>query len=342
MKSCTVADIYKPSNVISVEAHASLQDAMKCLAAHKISSCPVLEKGKPVGWINWSCMITFLVDRVNAAREIIVQPPTAAMLQEDIAAMYETSGRHNIKTALGSKYLKKVQTVKESTYIRRVLNLLRSSHAVAVVDDKGHMLGVLSQRDLMKYLAENKNRIQPALRANTIRGLALANSVVCVRDSEIALDAFYSLAQAGWGGAGVINGNGTLVGNLSTSDLRLVGDAFDFGLLLKTVGDVVPAQKLVTSEATDTLEALIAALAQGNVHRVFLVDGQSPSAIVTITDVCRVLFQATPKQVKKKDDAKSSGGKGKSFKKHMEKEASKKGGKNQKKKKKNKNKKKKK
>jgi CBS domain-containing protein len=349
----TVADLM-PTGVklVTVDEHASLHDAIRTLSSHNISSCPVVSAaGNPTGWIDWSGIISFLVNYVYETKTAsTIAPRTTALAKGDLERLMELSSSHKIAAVLqASRPVRasnkkeaqidnhEVPSVKAGDSIRKALALLsQGARSLPVVDDRGKIVGVLSQRDVLRFFATDPARLGE-IGSNTVRGLSLATTrVACVRGTDVALDAFYMLASNHFGGAAIVDENGALLGNLSVSDIALV--ELDFTKLQSAVRSFSRWQSApVTALETDTLAQVLGTMSSTKVRRVFLVNANhQPVGIITMTDVCKVIHRSLKPAKKPKKDVKAEekkkqqapkGGKKNKFEKHVEKEASKFGGK---------------
>lgn len=196
-------------------------------------------------------------------------------------------------------------------------------------------MGVLSQRDVLHYYAADVNRLG-AIRMNTLKvreqlfcmhllfcssrsqglNLGVNHAVSCVRNSDLAIDSFFNVALQGYGGTGIIDADGKLVGNLSVADLGLC--KLDFTRLQVPVKEFVPARAPVVVKELDTFEHVLTELASNKIRRVYLVSSHgSPSGIVTLTDVCYALVRSMDKPA---ESAAAAPKKKNAFKSHLEKE----------------------
>jgi len=344
MSNLVVSDFLSANPVISIDENACLVDAIRLLSQNHISSCAITDKtGSVTGWIDWAGIIRFFVDYVWETKATkTLAPRSTVITKADLERLLDLSSSHRIQAVLQASrpIHERVQehrdratlpVLRKDSSIRKGLKMLGKQHLhqVPVEDDDGKVVGVFSQRDVLKFFAADPSRLGQ-LRYSTVSGLALAtNSLSSVRESDIALDAFYMLSFHGFGGAAVIDKDGKLTHVLSVTDLALC--EHDFSRLQSPVLDFVRHQTQVhTCSEKDTLEQVILTLAKHKVRRVFLVNAQNqPTGVVTLTDVCRVLHTAFGDKKRKPKNAKpeEKKTKGNKFKKHMEKEANKKGGK---------------
>lgn len=279
--------------------------------------------------MSWSSIIKFLVNFVWESKDAKnVVPRSAALTKADLERVSVIASSTTIHGVLQAVSDKKFKTVRSSSPVYSALKLLSKGrqHQVPVVDAKDKLVGVISQRDVLKYLAVDPSRLGE-LRSNTVRGLALATgSVYCVRSSDLSVDAFFNVALQGFGGAAIIDAEGKLVGNLSVSDLSLVEQ--DFTRLQAPVQDYVRWQQPKVANETDTLEQIVNTLYTEKVRRLYLVNSRTgaPCGIVTLTDVIGAIFRTLKKPEPAKKEKESSKG-GNKFKAHLEKGANKKGAK---------------
>ncbi len=110
----------------------------------------------------------------------------------------------------------------------------------------------VSQTDMIRELSRRVAELG-AVAQLSLREVGLGDRpVLCVRNTDAALDAFVELQQAGVSGGAIVNGEGKLVGNLSRHDLKGVQGGTGFGALNQSIMHyqrkhrVALAQRLVT------------------------------------------------------------------------------------------------
>lgn len=311
---------------------------------------PIVDKkGSPVGWLDWSGIIQFFVDYTYDSKDLkTLAAKSTALNKADLERLMELSASHSIAAAMqASRPLEKaahrqeqrdhapLRTVQRDTPLRKALKFLSKGrqHQLPVLQD-GKLVAVLSQRDVLRFFSEDFSRLGD-VRSTSISALNLGSyHVTTVRETDLAIDAFYLLARNGFTGAAVVNADGVLVNNLSVADMHLV--EHDFSRLQKPVSDFVRWQigGAIVANASDSLEQVMATLQSHHIRRLFLVNQhRNPTAIITLTDICALLFSqmaAPKKDGKKKNSNNNNNNKNKGgdkWKKHMENEAAKKGGK---------------
>merc|ERR1712000_459710 len=126
--------------------------------------------------------------------------------------------------------------------------------------DGGRLVNICSQMDVLRWLHNDPERMGPDGR-KTLQGLQLHHKrVVCVRATDLAVDAFFNLYNHGVSSAGVVDEQGKLVGCLSATDLKQIAEDYDFTQLLKPVKEYLgdDARAPIVLHAFDTLRDVVA------------------------------------------------------------------------------------
>ena len=300
------------------------------------SSCPVVSHstGSPVGWVDWNAVISFFCGKISHSKglENIDAPESLSMSKADLERLVDLSSNHNIKKVVPA--LSQVKTLPLNAPARKALRLLSrgGQHQIPIMEDN-KIVAVLSQRDVLNFFAEEPSRLGE-LGKNTIAGLELASHrVSTVRESDLAIDAFYSLAKHKFQGCGVVDKDGQLIKNLSVADMAQCKD--DFTKLQEPVSHFVAEQHaVITCSPLDSLETVVGVMHKNRIRRVFTVNAyKNPTGVITLSDICKCIHKSmAPKEEEKGKHGdggkKKEGKKGENkFKKHLEKEANKKGAK---------------
>ncbi|KAL6770139.1 hypothetical protein ACKKBG_A33755 [Auxenochlorella protothecoides x Auxenochlorella symbiontica] len=196
------------------------------------------------------------------------------------------------------------------------------THRLGLADSRGRVVGILSQTDVVRWLA-GALRDFPALAGASVASLGLgARRVEGVGAETPALDALAAMRAARVSALAVLGEDGALIGNFSVSDLRSIL-AEHFGSLALPVGEFLarehgteyrgyaaqaegdgprhaflagrPArpgadvgQELVTCSASSTLESVVAKLVKNGLHRLYVCDNDlRPVGVITLTDILR-------------------------------------------------------
>jgi len=157
-----------------------------------------------------------------------------------------------------------------------------------------NVVGMLSQSDLVRHLHAHAEQLGP-LRSARVGDLMLgASPVACVRADTPALDAFRAMFDGHVSAAGILSPAGTLIGNLSISDLRGLLP-HQYGRLALPVVQYVAEQHaesliLVAVAPTSTLFSVLDRMVHARVHHVYVVDDEGrPICMITPTDILRLV-----------------------------------------------------
>lgn len=244
----------------------------------------------------------FLLQVVSEEKQSRVTPASRSLTTDDMSMIMERAHNFALRTleerGLSNKSRKDPwKTLKVTDPIERAINVLSVFHHIALETD-GKLANICSQMDICRWFHSDPQRMGPSGR-KTLQGLGLHRKrVVCVRETDLAIDAFFTIYKAGVSGAGVIDEGGKLVGCLASSDLKLLAESYDFTLLLKSVKEFLAEEGTdpIAMHHFDTLADVVAKMVTNHVHRVFIVGpGGYPMGVVSVSDVCKV-YATLPKE----------------------------------------------
>ena len=178
------------------------------------------------------------------------------------------------------------------------------THRVAVFDSTGQVTHIVSQSDVIAFVAGTPHALD-AFGDATLEQLRIGHArggVAQVARTLPTVEALLFMASQGVSSVAVIDDDasgGALCGNLSGSDLRGLAGG-DMHELAQPVGAFLagslplrgqPPRELVTAAPESTLRTVVHRMAACRVHRVYTVDPQTrrPVGIVTCTDVLRAI-----------------------------------------------------
>ena len=200
----------------------------------------------------------------------------------------------------------------------------RISHRLGFFDQTGNVTNIISQSDIIAYLASRASDLGP-IASESIESLKLAKpNVECVEPQVSAIRAMQIMKEKGVSSLGVLNHEGKIIGNFSASDFRSL-QSEHFGSLALPLAEFLAlshrtefvwhsehrasdaAHKFVTDPirrnrphvageevgqalclvtSSETLGSLLVKFATQRVHRVYVVDHEEkPQGIITLTDV---------------------------------------------------------
>lgn len=171
-------------------------------------------------------------------------------------------------------------------------------HRIALFNKQRQITGILSQSDVNTYLAEKIKMGDSKLVAQrSIAALGYAKvPVESISKNAKVIQALRKMAKLKLSALAVVNEEGRLVGNFSASDVQgLFREKFPH--LLDSVEEYLTKHspkslQPICTLATNSLQQVVADLAEGHLHHLWVVDDFYPVGIVSLTDVMRICATA--------------------------------------------------
>lgn len=203
-------------------------------------------------------------------------------------------------------------TLKPSDSVLTALKALEANSRLPVIDTvTGKVVNIISQSNVINYLNANQAKFGSLMQTKLSDAKLASLPALCVREDSPFIDSVDFLSSKELSGAGIIDAQGRLVGNISASDLKLWLRLHDLGemedqeqtrLLLssKTLGFIQAVHWLaekqeradvVAVNASDTVGDALQTMANAHVHRVFYHAEDGSLGVVACTDVIRYLLQ---------------------------------------------------
>jgi len=280
-------------DLIYASSKCQTQELLQMLHRHRIVAMPVWDdEGKR--WIG----IIDMLDIVGAhrmldwssttldLRELFVKFKASTISAGEVVKSSSRS-QHLIIVCPGESLLNSMQYLTEN---HRILIGPKNS-----AEPKSFRL--LSQMDIARELAktdlgENGKR--------KIEELFPPKAVYSVKEDDIARDAFEQMYERNLSALAVVDKNGILVTNLSSSDLKTLDEDNIGNITLKVnqfllaAHGVKPAVPIV-SKPGDHLEDILPKLLIAQVHRVWITDSvERPIGVVSLTDITKLLTSSPP------------------------------------------------
>lgn len=168
-------------------------------------------------------------------------------------------------------------------------------HRIPVVDQDGELITIVTQSHVTKFVYKYIVSLAP-FGDKTVKELQLGlGEVFSVSSDKQAIDAFKLMVEKGVSAVGVVDAEGRLLGNVSVSDLRVIGfDGKMFSRLFVPITEFLqsirPTGGVVTVTTTNTITDILRKLVDNKIHRVYVIDEQSkPIGIISLLDILRAL-----------------------------------------------------
>jgi len=295
-----VGDVIKRHQIVTLYSDQTVEHALRIFEERNISSAPVFN-------VIDGCCLGF-IDSLDCVAHLVHTAGTASILSMDD---WESIWQKNLRFTM-QKIGKVVDFSSrnpfgycslDSPLPNAIETLGKGIHRLIVRDEKGSIVGILTQSTIVRFMAKNPQYLKLfANQPHSLFGIGRnASDIIKVYDTTRTLDAFRKLFVQGITGIAVISGDGSLISQLSASDLRHLGahtsSKLNLRTLLKPVNQYLeicrlqlPKSYLVKANPEDTLYQLIKLMTENGVHRVWIVDTEDKLfGVVTMTDVMKVL-----------------------------------------------------
>jgi len=168
---------------------------------------------------------------------------------------------------------------------------------VAVECEKGDLIGILSQSQLVKFLLSKINKFEVG--DKTIQEFHLGyRPVVCVAKQDFVRDAFLKLCEVKITGAAVMDDD-KLIGNFSISDFKFANSLNLLGYLHLTIEQFLqlkpppdsPIPSPICVRPQTTILELLEKIRLTGVHRLYLVDDDHLIGVISLKDIVELILQ---------------------------------------------------
>ena len=137
--------------VLTVQPDTTVREVAEILVSHKISGVPVVDSdNKLVGIVSEGDLMS---------KEILPEPPAelcilGAVIYYDGLREFRDAFQRMAANTADALMTKKVVTVKADADVSDVARIMRDKHIkrVPVLDDDGHLIGIVSRQDIVKML----------------------------------------------------------------------------------------------------------------------------------------------------------------------------------------------
>eukprot|EP01024_Parvocaulis_polyphysoides_P068203 TRINITY_DN8278_c0_g2_i1.p1 TRINITY_DN8278_c0_g2~~TRINITY_DN8278_c0_g2_i1.p1 ORF type:complete len:376 (-),score=36.00 TRINITY_DN8278_c0_g2_i1:140-1267(-) len=338
-------DSKPPSHVVTLQTEDKLSYALKLFATHKILSAPVLDGDRFWGFIDLRDVIIALLQGCDVWQ----------LNDENREAALYAAGNRIADTKVGTLNSQGDGRLLSCSYENvPLLDVITKvflpqthghplCHRIAVFkgDDENYdsdqiqITNIISQTDILHLLLRHSNEIQPILNMTVQQLNLIDKTVVSVPEDMPTINAYAAMIQKEVSCLGIIDHQGCLIGNLSTSNLRgLQPDQFnilsvpvqkfvqafhqtcgwdrrfnqcnrfqqcsfarDFGVRGIGVFQGTSKEFVPVLNLKCRLTDVVKVMTEKSCHRVYLVDDQNrPQSVITLTDILQIFVQCVMQQ----------------------------------------------
>lgn len=287
----------RKGSAIFFHSEQTVKQALTELDENKITSAPVLDiqNNRALGFVDMLDFVKYALDVAKEQqhtkdlwlRQIIKS--TTLFGNEKLGKLIDDSGRNPFRP------LTMNATLSDAAQIFRT-----GVHRIPIVNEKGEVVCIISQSDLVAFLHKNTDMFQAVLNKKVSDASAkLIHKVITVHMSSPVIDAFEMLYTKGVNAVAIVDNDGRIVGNLSPADLKgivghsfesLYGDVDSFLKLVRSKEIQKQEHQVATVSADSTLQAAVDRMMELHVHRIYIENvDRKPVGVITLTDIISAL-----------------------------------------------------
>jgi len=185
--------------------------------------------------------------------------------------------------------------VEETASLQDAIDLLVkwSVHLLPIVDsENGDLKTLFTQSQMISFL--QKHITKAPFAHKTISALNLGiKDVISINHNEMTIKAFRLIFEKKIQGIAILDDNGSIVGNISASDLKIIGHTASLlPILLKPLKEfstLLPTNKMIPGPVnvspSNTIEELFFKINLTKVHRVYVVDQRNLIGVISLLDL---------------------------------------------------------
>lgn len=286
-------DLIQGKRIICVKETNTVMDAVKALGDNRIQSCPVLDE-------NGAC--AGLIDVVDLLEWVDSHAPqddrydfTRRRHEEERVKAGAEIRNATIKQVMNFSGKNPYFSFKESASMTEVFQKLCGGvNRVCIENDQGHLVGIITMSDCLRFMYQNIHNDQLAqFRETPVSDLHLtARPIEVVTEDSQLKEAIRMLRKQGGGSIAVVDSNnGRLLANFSASDMKglFLDDAPRFtttvlGFLRRVSPRQADQPKVVTPESK--IGQCIKMMILSRVHALWILSQhEQPIGCVTMRDI---------------------------------------------------------
>jgi len=257
------------NNLLVIDSRETVEAAMSLLEQHQYLSLPVLLTKELIGVVDCLDITCFMADKKDV--ESVLNTPVDQIIN------------YSKKDPFTPLY-------KSGPFSALVHILSSGVHRCPVVDNKGNYVGVISQLDVLTFLAEECGDLDThlgPLAKQTLSEMDMVNTVYSLPDTATILECLELIAKHKISAIPLVSDGKVVVGTFSISDVKKIRKQSDLQLPAKEFLNV-PLAWPVTTDTRTTFVNIIKTLNSEFLHRIWIVNEKNePIGVVGLTDVIR-------------------------------------------------------
>jgi len=297
-----VRDVLPNRTVITLKSSDTVSEALLKFQSNLINSAPVISNHVPTleGFLGFIDVIDCIGHLIRTAQS------SSELKNDDLEQIWHRNIQFSTQTVGNAVNTStKHHSCPIDAPLLHAINILALRvHRLAVYNEDGVIVRVLSQSDIIKYLARHPILVPPKTAPKTPLDLNIVTEIhriVTVYKNDKTIDAFKHMLENRVSAVTVLRKDGSVFSQLSASDLRNLGISNEIPLslrsLMKTVGeflDLVRAatntpKTLISATPTTSISDIVYTLATSGVHRIWIKESEEIKGVVSLTDMMKLL-----------------------------------------------------
>jgi len=302
LENLQVRDVLPNRTVVALKSSETISEALVKFQTNLIISAPVIMNHATTldGFLGFIDVIDCIGHLVRTAQS------SSELKNDDLEQLWHRNIQFSTQTvgAAVNANTKQHCCPIDAPILYAISIFARRIHRVAVYNESGIIVRVLSQADVVKYLSKNPLLLPISKAPKTPLDLNIVTDIkkiVTVYKTDKTIDAFKKMLENSVSAVTVLKKDGTVFSQLSASDLRNLGISNEIPLsirsLMKTVGEFIElvraatntTHSLISATPTTPISEIIKTLAESEVHRIWIKDGDEIKGVVSLTDLMKPL-----------------------------------------------------
>jgi len=291
-----------PIDIIVVNASDSITDAFYTLVDNDIVSAPVYDSitNQYVTFLSILDIISYLVEIYQ------FQVESADPMIEELVLQERFKGTPVSALGIGN-WRNPWYTISQEMSILEAINMFSRTRAddIAVFDSNGNFVNILTQHMLVQWIAQRPFEEIGQLSSKSIQTLRLGfQRVVRVNKRRSLLRAFMRMHDVNVSGVAVVDDFNTVVGNISSTDLKDLGKGvINFRKLYMTCESFLNQKQqgknlpqLLYVHRSQSVGDVLDLFFRYKIHRVYVVEKDSfaPVGVISDGDIINLFANALP------------------------------------------------
>jgi len=308
-------DVVKNQNVIVIDADCTITEGCEILVKNGISSAPVYDKesGSYVGMFDFRDIVDFVLlifHKKEVTGEFLRADPAEEMTIKDVVSAAMIGKPVTIKVAADLSRKNPFYSVMPESPLLTAVEVFAENegiHRVNVMDStSGRVVGVLSQTDIVRFLASKPDIIAP-FASKTLKELKIGNSnILHVYSDATVIEALKKMSEYGVTSVAILDVFGDIIGNISMTDVKYIFKHSRFMRLWSSCSQFLSmklSQEGLENQGKDkfpvfdvtqdcSLMYTIRKALATRVHRVWVVDeNRKPIGLITLANIIQAVYK---------------------------------------------------